>query len=59
MQLLDDHLWELYSTGKIAMEEMVDKGRQPSQLLEKAEAAGGSGEEMRKKMEDLGPILKT
>ena len=59
MQLLDDHLWELYSTGKISMEEMVDKGRQPAQLLEKAEAAGGSGEEMRKKMEDLGPILKT
>jgi twitching motility protein PilT len=59
MQLLDDHLWELYSTGKIAMDEMVDKGRQPAQLLEKAEAMGGSGEEMRKKMEELGPILKT
>jgi len=59
MQLLDDHLWELYSTGRIAMDEMVDKGRQPAQLLEKAEAMGGSGEEMRKKMEELGPILKT
>ena len=59
MQLLDDHLWELYAAGKIAMDEMVDKGRQPAQLLEKAEAMGGSGEEMRKKMEDLGPILKT
>ncbi|MDO8304017.1 MAG: type IV pilus twitching motility protein PilT, partial [Sedimentisphaerales bacterium] len=30
MQLLDDHLWELYSTGKISLEEMVDKGRQPA-----------------------------
>jgi twitching motility protein PilT len=59
MQLLDDHLWELYSTGKISLEEMVDKGRQPALLLEKAEAAGGGGEEFRKGMDDLGPILKT
>lgn len=59
MQLLDDHLWELYSGGKISLEEMVDKGRQPALLLEKAEAAGGGGEEFRKGMDDLGPILKT
>lgn len=59
MQLLDDHLWELFSNGKIAMEEMVDKARQPAVLLEKAEALGGRDEEFRKNMEDLGPILKT
>ncbi|HEY5137875.1 MAG TPA: hypothetical protein VIJ25_00945, partial [Methylococcales bacterium] len=59
MQLLDDHLWELYAGGKISLEEMVDKGRQPALLLEKAEAAGGGGEEFRKGMDDLGPILKT
>jgi twitching motility protein PilT len=59
MQLLDDHLWELYSGGKISLEEMVDKGRQPALLLEKAEAAGGGGEDFRKGMDDLGPILKT
>ena len=38
---------------------MVDKARQPAVLLEKAEAAGGGGEEFRKGMDDLGPILKT
>jgi twitching motility protein PilT len=59
MQLLDDHLWELYSTGKISIEEMVDKGRQPALLLEKAEASGIAGDEFRKGMDDLGPILKT
>jgi twitching motility protein PilT len=59
MQLLDDHLWELYSNGRITLEEMVDKARQPATLLEKAEAAGGGGEELRKGMDDLGPILKT
>lgn len=59
MQLLDDHLWELYSGGKISLEEMVDKGRQPALLLEKAESAGGGGEDFRKGMDDLGPILKT
>jgi twitching motility protein PilT len=59
MQLLDDHLWELYSTGRIVLEEMIDKARQPALLLEKAEAAGGAGEEFRQGMDDLGPILRT
>jgi twitching motility protein PilT len=59
MQLLDDHLWELYSTGRIVLEEMIDKARQPAVLLEKAEAAGGAGEEFRQGMDDLGPILRT
>ena len=57
MQLLDDHLWELYAEGKIAIDEMLDKGRSPSALLEKAEKAGGSFTS--KEIEGFGPILKT
>ena len=57
MQLLDDHLWRLYESGKITIEEMLDKARVPGTLLEKAEKAGNgiSGRDM----EDFGPILKT
>lgn len=68
MQLLDEHLWQLYDTGKITMDEMLDKGRQPGALQDKAmakinAARGGKRKEARKKaaqeMEDLGPILRT
>jgi twitching motility protein PilT len=67
MQLLDEHLWELYDTGKIALEEMLDKGRQPGALQEKAMAkiagargkAKGKAAEVQKELEDLGPILRT
>ena len=67
MQLLDEHLWQLYDTGKINLEEMLDKGRQPGVLQEKAMAkmAGAKGkmkkkaEEAAKELEDLGPILRT
>ncbi|MEC9373337.1 MAG: type IV pilus twitching motility protein PilT [Planctomycetota bacterium] len=41
MQLLDDHLWSLYSKGMIAAEEMVDKGKDPQRLAEKIHKAGG------------------
>jgi twitching motility protein PilT len=37
MQLLDDHLWELYDAGKITLDEMMDKARNPSEMLEKAQ----------------------
>jgi len=67
MQLLDEHLWQLYDTGKITLEEMIDKGRQVGSLQEKAMAkiAGARGKskkkaaETAKEMEDLGPLLKT
>lgn len=68
MQLLDEHLWTLYDTGRIALEEMLDKGRQPGALQQKALAkiGGAKGKAMKKKaveaakeLEDLGPILKT
>lgn len=37
MQLLDDHLWDLYAAGKIALDEMIDKSRNPGLLKDKAE----------------------
>jgi len=66
MQLLDEHLWRLYDTGKITLEEMLDKGRQPGALQDKAtakiEALRGKHKHKKKaaqqQMEDLGPILR-
>ncbi len=58
MQLLDDHLWELYDKDKIDLEELLDKARQPSAMLEKAEKKhGGRTEEIRRELDNLGPIL--
>jgi twitching motility protein PilT len=67
MQLLDEHLWRLYDTGKITLEEMLDKGRQPGALQDKAtakiEALRGKHKHKKKaaqqEMEDLGPILRS
>ncbi len=67
MQLLDEHLWNLYDSGKITLEEMLDKGRGPGALQEKALAKIASARgKMKKKaaeaaqeLEDMGPILKT
>ncbi|HPD46132.1 MAG TPA: type IV pilus twitching motility protein PilT [Anaerohalosphaeraceae bacterium] len=59
MQLLDDHLWELYDADRISLEEMLDKARQPSALLEKAEKKAGRSVEGPKLDEDFGPLLKT
>ncbi|QNN23924.1 type IV pilus twitching motility protein PilT [Planctomycetales bacterium ZRK34] len=42
MRLLDDHLWSLYQEGKISAEDMVDKAREPSQLVDKVHRAGGT-----------------
>ena len=58
MQLLDDHLWELYRDDKISLEEMLDKGRSPGMLLEKAEKKKEGGV-TGKDLEDFGPVLKT
>jgi len=41
MQLLDDHLWTLYSRGMIDAEEMIDKCKDPSALQTKVHQAGG------------------
>jgi twitching motility protein PilT len=42
MQLLDDHLWSLYSKGWISAEEMIDKCRNPGDMTEKVHRSGGS-----------------
>jgi twitching motility protein PilT len=41
MQLLDDHLWQLYERGWIGADEMIDKGRDSSGLTQKVHNAGG------------------
>ncbi len=64
MQLLDEHLWQLYDTGRISLEEMLDKSRQPGDLQDKATAkmsamrSRGKRRETVKEMEDIGPILR-
>lgn len=40
MQLLDDHLWSLYSAGKIGAEEMIDKSKNPSELTDRIHRLG-------------------
>ncbi len=42
MQLLDDHLWLLYSQGMISAEEMIDKSKDPADLTEKVHRSGGA-----------------
>ena len=56
MQLLDEHLWALYDTGKINLEEMLDKARSPSDLLEKAEKKQ-PGISEQDEVKGFGPIL--
>lgn len=52
MQLLDDHLWKLYSEGKISAEDMIDKAKQGQTLTEKVHRAGGTVK--RPELEDSG-----
>jgi len=61
MQLLDEHLWRLYETGKITLQEMLDKARQPGALQDKATAKPQrmKNKKVRKETEDIGPILRT
>ena len=61
MQLLDDHLWELYDKDLISLEEMLDKSRYPAAMLEKAEKKAGAslGKGKKGPEEEYGPILKT
>ena len=41
MQLLDDHLWDLYNQGVISAEVAVDKAKTPGALVEKIHDSGG------------------
>jgi len=63
MQLLDEHLWQLYDIGKISLEEMLDKGRQPGDLQDKAMSKLKGEKRIEKKRpeeEDMGgPVLRT
>ena len=61
MQLLDEHLWNLYDTGIITLEEMLDKSRQPGALQDKAIAKVSriKGVKPGEVVEDMGPILRT
>jgi twitching motility protein PilT len=64
MQLLDEHLWQLYDIGKITLEEMLNQGRQPGALQDKATAKmarlkGTKGKTAKAEAEDIGPILRT
>lgn len=61
MQLLDDHLWELYDKDLIDLEELLDKAKNPGEMIKMAEEkAGGSLGASAKKLEDeYGPIVKT
>ncbi len=40
MQLLDEHLWSLYTAGKIAAEEMIDKSKNPGDLRDRVHKLG-------------------
>ena len=67
MQLLDEHLWQLYDSGKITLQEMLDKSRQTGSLQDKANEKinamrgkhRGRKKEAQKEMEDLGPVLRS
>jgi len=64
MQLLDEHLWQIYEAGKITFEEMIDKAHQPGALQDKAAARLKAATRVKRKaatkeMEDIGPILRT
>jgi twitching motility protein PilT len=64
MQLLDEHLWQIYEAGKITFEEMIDKAHQPAALQDKAAARLKAATRVKRKavkreMEDIGPILRT
>ncbi|MBA7624990.1 Twitching mobility protein [subsurface metagenome] len=63
MQLLDEHLWDLYDMGKITLEEMLDKSRQPGALRDKAMAKRQTMMKRKKQPvkaeDDIGPVLRT
>lgn len=42
MQLLDDHLWSLYTKKMIAAEQMIDKAKNPEDLVQKIHKLGQS-----------------
>jgi twitching motility protein PilT len=59
MQLLDDHLWELYDKDLIDLEELLDKARNPNEMLQKAQEKAGGGLKggARKIADEYGPVV--
>jgi twitching motility protein PilT len=64
MQLLDEHLWQLYDIGKITLDEMLVQSRQPGMLQDKATAKHKAIRTRQKRkaatkeMEDLGTVFR-
>jgi len=64
MQLLDEHLWQLYDIGKITLDEMLVQSRQPGMLQDKATAKHKAMRTRQKRkaatkeMEDLGTVFR-
>ena len=64
MQLLDEHLWQLYDIGKITLDEMLVQSRQPGMLQDKAASkhkaikAKEKRKAATKEMEDLGKVFR-
>ncbi len=54
MQLLDDHLWDLYSSGKISPENAIDKCNQTGPMRDRIKRAGGVIGRTELDMEDPG-----
>jgi twitching motility protein PilT len=42
MQLLDDHLWQLFQGGKISAEEAIDKSKNPGGMVDRLQRSGVS-----------------
>jgi twitching motility protein PilT len=52
MQLLDEHLWSLYTAGMIDAEEMVDKAKNGADLTERVHRMGGKVNRLELDIED-------
>ena len=63
MQLLDEHLWQLYDIGKITLDEMLEKSRAPTALQDKAIAKRKAEKGRRYKKghgdTDMGTVIRT
>ncbi len=58
MQLLDEHLWRFYDVGRITLEEMLDKAREPGAMQDRAMVKLKRVKALQDS-KDLGPILRT
>jgi len=58
MQLLDDHLWQLYEGGSIDAADMLDRARQPGELQEKLEKIGKLHEAGDSLVRDIEAVVK-